>query len=216
MFCFFLHVSPLVSPIICFWCMTTKKLQEDSCRKHKKVLSRIPHIAVVVHKQRYVALLRPKNFWEQSNIFHHASQDFMSGGNGVNGGSGGTTTGAGGRATQAFHGPLQLHDVLFSSDCASEPKVNTEVPAPPNTPPVLCSHSPFSMRAPPALSLLTAVICGQAASPSIPPSLPPSSPLPDQTQHLLFASQLAFFPASRSQGSSWSRMFSFFFFFSTQ
>lgn len=36
-------------------------------------------------------------------------------------------------------------------------------------------------------------------------------PLPDQTQHLLFAGQLASFPASRGQGSSWSRMFSAFF-----
>lgn len=36
-------------------------------------------------------------------------------------------------------------------------------------------------------------------------------PLPDQTQHLLFASQLAFFPASQGQGSSWFRMFCAFF-----
>lgn len=36
-------------------------------------------------------------------------------------------------------------------------------------------------------------------------------PLPDQTQHLLFAGQLAFFPASQGQGSSWFRMFCAFF-----
>lgn len=36
-------------------------------------------------------------------------------------------------------------------------------------------------------------------------------PLPNQTQHLLFARQLAFFPASRGQGSSWFRMFCAFF-----
>lgn len=32
-------------------------------------------------------------------------------------------------------------------------------------------------------------------------------PLPDQTQHLLFTGQLAFFPETQGQGSSWFRMF---------
>lgn len=78
---------------------------------------------------------------------------------------------------------------------AAESKVNTELPLPLTPPPIFHESStrkPAGQRCPywPLWSVAKWRL-----------------PLPDQTLHLLFAGQLAFFPASWGQGSSWFRMF---------
>lgn len=157
-----------------------------------KVVRRSENVAIVVYKQNasapqsYTAPLDAnqtmfflKRFWEHTNRFHRKRR-WRSRPDSTAGGSG--TARGGGGATRVLRGTMAAPRRPVSKErpgvsVTAALRAEGQHPAPSHL--LLCSPSPFSVRAPPAPSPLTAVICGQAASPSIPPShrlsLPPSA-----------------------------------------